>query len=286
MTQGIVLDIQRGAMNDGPGIRTTVFLKGCMLGCPWCHNPESRSGLIQMGINRETTEKKRLLIMEKYNLQITGDCELIGIDGNLPSGLTDEYPVYGRSMTAEEVMEVVRRDRHYYKPSGGGITISGGEPLYQPEFLLELLRLSRKEGIHTCLDTSGYSGNGVLSGLIPFVDLFLYDIKLMDPQLHRKYTGGDLNRVLDNLNLLVKKNCRVIIRSPVIPGINDNARHFDELKKLRSGFDEPLKIELLPYHDYYLSKFDRLPDPAPDIPSIPENFVERIRKVEHWLNRD
>ena len=220
---GLVFDIRRGVTKDGPGLRTSVFLKGCPLRCAWCHNPESQSSEIE----RAAT---------------TGE-------------------ICGRRMTVEEVMAEVRRDAVFYKASGGGLTITGGEPLKQPEFTAALAAAAMAEGIGVAIDTSGFAPWPILermiggAGLPPADILFLYDLKCMDPAKHRELTGVDNAPVLDNLRRLDDAGARFWIRCPLVPGLNDADGDLAALRAFTSTLSHAGKIEICPYHPLGLEKY-------------------------------
>ena len=259
---GLVFDIKHYAVHDGPGIRTTVFLKGCPLDCPWCHNPESKDFKPELmwtparciGCRScvETCPTKAIQLTDK--LQIDHEkCNLCGtcVSNCYPGALER----VGKEMTLSEVMEEISKDLVFYEESGGGVTFSGGEPLSQPEFLLDLLISCKEKGIHTTVDTSGHGDPETISLIKPYVDLFLYDLKHMDSQKHEKYTGVPNEQVLKNLRLL--KESRVLIRVPVIPGVNSDDSNISALGKFLSGegFKE---LCLLPYHRVGMEKLERL----------------------------
>lgn len=224
---GIVFDVQRGALHDGPGIRTTVFLKGCPLRCTWCHNPESQH------FEPET-----------------------GRSGK----------IYGQVRTVAEVMAVVRRDRRYYEASGGGLTLSGGEPTAQYEFCMALLTAARAEGIATCLDTCGQIPWGQLERLRPLVDVFLFDYKATGADLHRALTGVEPTLILANLRRLLAAGSRVILRCPLVPGLNATPEHDEAIIHLQTEFPA-LTVERLPYHSWGEAKYDDLGRARPQIPA-------------------
>jgi pyruvate formate lyase activating enzyme len=223
VNKGLIFDIRRFSVHDGPGIRTTVFFKGCPLTCWWCHNPESQD------FKSEQSIRKHLLSGEKFERSETT----------------------GRFMTVEEVVDEVVRDREFYEESGGGVTLSGGEPLMQEAFLLELLKALKKKNIHTVLDTCGHAGQKSIMLVSSLVDLFLYDLKVMDESLHVKYTGVSNRLILENLKTLVRSGKKIILRIPVIPGITDTP---ENLRLLMVFFDNLgpkehiVEIDLLPYH--------------------------------------
>ncbi len=217
-TSGIVLDIQRAALHDGQGLRATVFLKGCPLRCAWCHNPESQAAYPETGASGK---------------------------------------IYGASMSVAAVMVVVERDRGYYDASGGGVTLSGGEPTQQFGFCRELLRAARRAGIHTCLDTCGELPTSRLIELVPLVDLFLFDIKLADAEGHRRWTGVDGTLIRRNLDELLRRGAAVHLRAPIVPGVNDDPVHDRFLRDLEAT-GQFVAVERMPYHDIGRSKYEDL----------------------------
>ncbi|MFP4469159.1 MAG: glycyl-radical enzyme activating protein [Bacteroidales bacterium] len=227
--KGIVFDIKRFAIHDGPGIRTTVFLKGCPLRCWWCHNPESQE------------------------LQSEEDVKQVMVDGVR----FEKKESIGKQMTVEEVMQVIDKEAVFYTESGGGVTFSGGEPMVQHGFLLELLKACKTGGYHTAVDTCGHASPGHFKMIIPFTDLFLFDLKLINSEGHLKYTGQNNRLILENLDLLLQSERKVTIRIPVIPGINDGEEeinafigHLEKRKSIR-------EIHLLPYHAMAKNKYTR-----------------------------
>jgi len=243
VNSGLIFDIRRFSVHDGPGIRTTVFFKGCPLACWWCHNPESQD------FKSEQSIKKLVLSGKKFERKETT----------------------GTFMTAEKVFQEIERDRIFYEESDGGVTFSGGEPLMQEAFLFELLKLCKSEGIHTSLDTSGYATNTAIKHISKLVDLFLYDIKLMDDTLHRKYTGVSNKSILENLRFLFQTGNNIILRFPVVPGITDTSENIrllveyikmlqDEIPHgqfVRPDKKSALEIDLLPYHIIAKGKYHR-----------------------------
>lgn len=227
---GLVFDIKRFAVHDGPGIRTTVFLKGCPLSCPWCHNPEGISPYAQKIMKERKLEGK----------------------------IFREEELVGKEYSASEIMEELEKDRIIMEESGGGVTFSGGEPLMQPEFLLELLQSSTSRGIHTTVDTSGFASLNVIEKVLPLTGLFLYDLKLMDDEQHKKLTGVSNRKIVENLEFLSEHQKRIRIRIPVLKGINDSKENIEQtilfLKRL-NGIEQ---VDLLPYHRIGRSKYERL----------------------------
>lgn len=243
-SKAIIFDIQRNSIVDGPGIRTTVFFKGCNLQCQWCHNPESQFPERQLlfyaekctdcGACREVCPQKT----ERCNS--CGKCAIA-----CPN---QARQLCGKWYTPEELMKLLVKDRRFYEASGGGVTFSGGECMLQIDFLEQMLKLCRQTGIRTAVDTAGYVGWERFLRILPYTDLFLYDVKSMDPKIHREYTGTDNLLILQNLGKLLRAGARVTVRFPVIPGINDNRREMQLLDAFYKENGYPIKTELLPYH--------------------------------------
>ena len=242
--RGIVFDIQRGAMHDGPGIRTTVFLKGCPLRCAWCHNPES------WALQSQQAE---------------------------PVHAGDPCVIFGQEMTVEDVMKEVRKDRVYYQKSGGGLTLSGGEPTVQFEFCRALLRAAVREGIPTCLDTSGYNRPEKFLELMPLVGLFLWDYKATGQALHQKLTGVSPELIRENFEILYAHGASILIRAPLVPGINDSEEHLQAIVQLARDHPRLAGLDLLPYHDAGLNKFDRLHLPRATLNTRPPDEDTKAR---------
>ena len=252
--QGIIFDIKRFAVNDGPGIRTTVFFKGCPLSCAWCHNPESRDeGITQI---------------EKC-YKIEEDEKIVKED-------------VGTIMSVNELCEELIKDLHVMEESEGGVTVSGGEPLFQFEFLKMVLKELKKSGIHTCVDTTGYANGNRFEEIIPYTDLFLFDLKHYDEKKHLEKTGVSLKPITENLNTLLKNSGKIWLRIPIIPGINDS--HEDKygfLFKLSELFKKPDLINLLPYHNIAENKYVRLKhdNPFKNVPSLKPEKLKPFKKM-------
>lgn len=254
--KGRVLDLVRLSVHDGPGIRTTLFLKGCPLNCRWCHNPESVStepeiGLLQrkcLGCGRcaEVCPTGAHVLRDGLHLLNHELCTACGkcVEACLPGAL--EY--HGREMSAEAATAAVLEDKTFYAKSGGGCTLSGGEPLWQAEFCAEVFRLLRKEGIHCAIDTSGAVPWESFETVLSHTDLFLYDLKQTDDRLHREHTGGSNREILDNLRRLSEYGVPIEIRIPVIPGFNADEKSMAAMGKLLSGLPKIVRVRLLPYH--------------------------------------
>ena len=264
----MLFDIQRTSLHDGPGIRTAVFLKGCPLRCIWCHNPESQS-------------RKREISFRPEACATCGECEgLVGLAKlrslqdleSLPECLYGARKTTGREMSVEAVMDEVCKDRRFYEKSGGGLTISGGEPMLQPEFTLKLLQAAKAEGIHTCLETCGWASERAYRQALPFVDLFLFDYKATDPETHRRLTGVDNALILANLDLLYQNGASILLRCPLIPGVNDDPEHLAGIAALDKKYPGLQGIDLLPYHNTGNSKYEQygLVNPLPVLETASE----------------
>ncbi len=263
---GVIFNIQRYSVNDGPGIRTTVFLKGCPLHCPWCHNPESISTekdlalrperCIRCGVCYATCRNHAVLKDDGTYTTVREKCLKCGDCIDLC--VADGRVIFGREVTTEDVMEEIKKDVVFYRQSGGGASFSGGEPLLQHVFLCSLLETCKREGIHTTVDTTGYTSPAILERVAENTDLFLYDIKTLDDDLHRQYTGVSNQRILANLRLLAKWKKDIIIRVPVIPGINDNEISIRAIGVFVARIGGVRELHLLPYHESGVEKYHRL----------------------------
>ena len=265
MSTGMIFSIHRFALHDGPGIRTSVFLKSCPLDCTWCHNPESVSAKKEIAFFQERCslcgscvtvcpDHAHIIRGEKHYLNHTL-CDACGKCVEVcPS---DALQKTGYTITVDDLMEEVFKDLHYFKASGGGLTLSGGEPLAQPGFTLELLNKAFEMGIHTCLDTCGMAATSVFEKTLPFVSLYLFDYKHSDPVLHKKYTGAENTLILENLDFLMKHKASVHLRCPVIPGVNDTEEHLQAVLGMKKRYPSLLAVTLLPYHNTARSKYHR-----------------------------
>ena len=254
MLKGLIFDIKRFAVHDGPGIRTSVFLKGCPCSCRWCHNPES---------------------MKPYPQKIN---KSISLDGKI----FKKEEIIGKSMSVLDVMSEIRKDKIFYDESGGGVTFSGGEPLMQSEFLLELLKKCKIENIHTTVDTSGFVDEGKMLKIIDYVGLFLYDLKLINNELHKKYTGVSNKIILQNLLILANKYKDIIIRIPIIQGITDTNENLEEIIEYLSDLPMIKEINFLPYHNIAKEKYKRLNMEYHKYPKIKQEKLDKVKNMfEH-----
>ncbi|MEN8228562.1 MAG: glycyl-radical enzyme activating protein [Bacteroidota bacterium] len=252
MSTVVIFDIKRFAVHDGPGIRTTVFLKGCPLRCWWCHNPESQA-------------------MEP----ITVDFERKVNGKTVPGKKT-----YGEKIEVDALMEVLLRDHHFYEESGGGVTFSGGEPMMQIDGLTQLLESCRRSGIHTTVDTSGFAKREHFDKILSLTDLFLYDLKNMDSELHKKYTGANNGLIRSNADFLLENSANVVFRIPVIPGVNTTGKEVNRMIGFLKERHELMKeVHLLPYHRIAENKYFRLrmQQQFPDVREPDQAFIEQLK---------
>jgi pyruvate formate lyase activating enzyme len=287
---GLVFDIQRFSIHDGPGIRTTVFLKGCPLACPWCHNPESQASTPELmlwpgrciaceaclaacshgAISIEVHARERRIVTDLARCRLCAEC--------VDACYAGAREIVGRTMTVGEVMLEVQRDVAFYDQSGGGVTFSGGEPLAQAEFLSALLRDCRAQEIHTAVDTCGYAPWSVIDEVRPYVGLFLYDLKLMDDARHRQITGVSNAPILDNLQRLAACGHRLRVRMPVIPGLNDDEANLQALGAFVAALPGAVGVDLLAYHPTARDKYQRLNRAYPlgDLQPPPESQMVAV----------
>lgn len=261
---GLIFDIQRFSIHDGPGIRTTVFLKGCPVSCLWCHNPESRSAAPQIafykskciGCGRCASACPHGAILETVTRLDRSLCRVCGACAEKCP--TEALQLVGRRVTVDEVVDAVMRDEPFYRTSGGGVTLSGGEPLHQTEFCVELLRACREKGLHTCVDTTGYGTWEKLAALAELTNLFLYDIKAVDMGKHERLCGVGNQVILENARKLVDSGAAVIFRAPLVPGLNDSPEDLRALAEFVLSLPGDQRLELMPYHSIGAGKYEAL----------------------------
>jgi pyruvate formate lyase activating enzyme len=289
---GRVFNLQRFSIHDGPGIRTVVFLKGCPLHCPWCHNPEGASGQAQLSFTPEKCiycgacvrvcpESAHRLeesghTLDRERCQVCGRCAAECYAGALER--------IGRDVSVAEILDEIVRDRPFYEASGGGITLSGGEPLAQLAFTRALLREAKCARLHCCVETSGYADFSAFEVVVDDVDLFLYDLKETDDSRHRAWTGVSNARILGNLRALHDLGASILLRLPIVPGFNDRNDHFERVAELVRGLPNLAGVELMPYHRLGTAKRQRLgamesagkPEPVPPSDSTVATWVHTL----------
>ena len=284
---GWIFNIQRYSINDGPGIRATVFFKGCPLRCLWCSNPESQELSPQLLFFEASCVKcYRCVQVCPAGATTRGPDGKIEINRELCKAcgacveacLSDARTISGKFMKLEEVLDIIKRDIPFYRKSGGGVTASGGEPTYQPDFLRELFRQCQNSGLHTALDTCGYVRWQVLQKILEYVDLVLFDIKHMDPEIHRRFTGIDNQLILENARRIARKRKPMIMRMPLIPGNNDSPENIKSVAEFMNQMGLQ-KIDLLPYHRLGVSKYRRMGKEyqLSEVKSYNEEEVQRIK---------
>jgi len=277
MNKAIFFDIQRNSFVDGPGIRTTVFFKGCNLKCAWCHNPESQSAKPQMMFYKDKcTGCGKCKSVCPYHLE---QCELCGkCTLYCP---VDARKVCGKEHTVDEVLKEVLKDKAFYETSGGGVTFSGGECMLQIDFLAEILKKCKENGIHTAVDTAGHIPFGSFEKILPYTDLFLYDIKIFDSQKHKQYVGVSNELILENLKKLFERKAKLWIRIPIIPDVNDSIEEIQKIKDFLKTIGTAEKIELLPYHAMGENKY-RAIGKEPQIFKTPD--AENMKRLKEILD--
>ena len=263
--QGTIFNIQHFSIHDGPGIRTTVFFKGCNLKCAWCHNPESQSAIPELmfhekkcigcGACVDICERKARRIANGQLIHLYDICTNCGKCAEVCYSKALE--IIGQKYTDEDVMEEVMKDTHLYNNSGGGVTFSGGEAMLQIDFLEELLKKCKAMEVSTAVDTAGNIPWKYFQRILPYTDLFLYDLKSMDCNQHQKFTGVDNGRILTNLNKL-KKNSPIWVRIPCIKNVNDSDKEIEAYCRYLQHADNIQRIELIPYHSYGEHKYKML----------------------------
>jgi pyruvate formate lyase activating enzyme len=287
MLQPLVFDIKRYSINDGPGIRATIFFKGCPLNCQWCHNPESISPKVQKLFTAAKCigcgECCRICPVSACKMTADGVvtdsdlCTLCGKCAEVCPTLATEMS--GRYYSVAELLEVVKKERPFFDQSGGGVTFSGGEPLLYPEFLIEILEECGKQGVHRAVDTSGFVKKETLLKVAKHTDLFLYDLKMIDAEKHKRCTGVDNRLILDNLAALAEYGSEVQVRIPLIGGVNDDDDSVAAMATYIAGLPgERREVSLLPFHDVARGKDEKLGQER-DLTALYEPGADDLRRV-------
>jgi pyruvate formate lyase activating enzyme len=266
MATGVIFDIKKYAIHDGPGIRTTVFFKGCPLACRWCHNPEGinieperiyhRERCIGCGECIQICPQK--VIIQTAEGVVSDPAKCVRCRTCAAHCPAEAVEFIGQKVTVAELVRQIEKDIAFYDESGGGITLSGGEPLMQPEFLLELLDACVDLDLHRVVDTTGFADAKLLLNVAEKTDLFLYDLKLMDDDKHREFTGVSNQQILNNLKLLAQNGARIQVRIPIIPGINDDTENIERTGDFVSALSGVEHLSILPFHNSARSKYGRL----------------------------
>ncbi|MBQ2968571.1 MAG: glycyl-radical enzyme activating protein [Clostridia bacterium] len=264
--QGTIFNIQKFCINDGPGIRTTVFLKGCPLRCVWCHNPESQRVAPELMFDPQKCIGcgKCFAVCPKEAHSMTETAHVLDREKCVACGAcaincyAESLEMAGKTATVDEILEEVMKDEAFYQNSGGGMTLSGGEPLAQPEFSVALLKGAKEKGLHTAVETCGFSAKEIFKSLAEYTDLFLFDWKITNDSLHKEYTGVSNVKILENLELANQMGKQIVLRCPIIPSVNDTKEHFAGIADLANRLEHVIGIDVEPYHPLGTGKNERL----------------------------
>ncbi len=264
--KGNILKISRFCTDDGPGIRTTVFLKGCPLKCIWCHNPESQRPEPELWYNQGKCIgcRKCYDVCENGCHTFTDGTHNVDLNKCIACGKcadicpTKSLEISGKEVSADDIVREAEKDLVFYKNSGGGVTVSGGEPLLQWKFTAEILRLCREKGIHTAIETSGFGSTDALENILKYCNIVLFDIKEADEARHKEFTGVSRAVIIRNLKLINESGTPFIIRMPIIPGLNDTDEHFAYARELVRDMEYCKNIEVMPYHSLDVYKYGQL----------------------------
>ncbi len=294
---GVITNIQKFSTGDGPGIRTTVFMKGCPLRCLWCQNPETWElspqiawyeskcvgcrNCIEVCPNEAIKENESGLVSERDLCEACAKC--------VKECPKEAREFIGERFTVDELVEKIMEDQVFYEESNGGATISGGEPLMQSDFVKEVLKRVKEEDIHTALDTSGYADKKDFERVSPHVDLFLYDIKHSDPDKHKEITEVPLEKILENLKLIDRKETNIWIRTPIIPGLNDTVKNIENISKIIENLENVVKYDLLKYNPLVESDYKNIgvDYPLKNLEEPEEEKMKNLKKIanKHQINK-
>lgn len=266
-SEGLVFNIQRYSIHDGPGIRTVVFFKGCPLRCKWCANPEALNRFPELGFRRSLCNGcgDCVEVCPKGAISLNHAGDAVNIDRKIcdncgkcvSSCYRDSLALYGKIMSVDEVVKEVIKDKPFYQKSKGGITLSGGEPLYQPAFAISLLKKCHEDGVHTAIETSACCSPQVLEAVLSQTDLVFFDLKFLDSVSHSKFTGYSNEIILNNAKVIASLGVPVVPRMPLIPTINDSVENIKATSQFLHTINTPV-IELMPYHRFGLGKYEAL----------------------------
>ena len=275
MRTATIFDIARASFVDGPGIRTTVFFKGCNLHCAWCHNPESQAPDTQILFYQNKCigcgKCKEKCAHNLNTCDFCGQCAIY-----CPQ---DAREICGKSYTVDEVLQAVCKDISFYQTSGGGVTFSGGECMLQIDFLEEVLAACKQAGIHTAVDTAGHIPYEYFQRILPYVDLFLYDIKCFDSEKHKIYTGVSNQLILSNLKNLLRDGAKVWVRIPVVAGANDTEEEMMAIQEFLHNCGAPERVELIPYHAMGEHKYAALGRVATPFAPPSQEYLEKLNEI-------
>lgn len=288
MESGIVFNIQKFSIHDGPGIRTNVFLKGCPLRCLWCHNPEGLEAEAEVELEGNKCigcgacgiceQHSHLFSQERGHIYDRENCIRCGKCVEVCPAAA--LKMAGTRQTVDEVLDKVMADKPFYDKSGGGMTLSGGEPLYQPAFALALLREAKSRGLHTAIETSGFASEAVFTSILPYTDLVLLDYKVTGEDEHKKYTGVPQAPILANVARADAAGVDIVLRCPLIPGINMHEAHYKAIAATADRYSHILRVDLEPYHTLGTGKLGRLGKKDGFVTTMPEkDEMEQIRQT-------
>lgn len=298
--KGIVFNIQRFTIHDGPGLRTELFLKGCPLRCKWCSNPESWTSFIQLGVYKtkciskcgdclKVCPEEGILNFYRGKIKSIDYVQCTNCMKCFNECPSDALKQWGKSMTVDECMKEIRKDKGYYEKSGGGVTVSGGEPLMQSDFVLELFKACKAENIHTCLETTLHADFEDIEKLLPFTDIVICDIKHMNSEIHKKYTGVSNKLILENMKKLSQIKKDIIVRIPVIPSVNDDMENIEQTADFiinEMGLNIRT-LQLLSFMRLGEEKYKSLniPYPMQELKFNRRSFQKRVQTICDYFNQ-